>query len=180
MAFCSKCGKEIMEGCKFCHHCGEKMVHTPLTQLPAQICDDEFIAFIGNNAPKYLLKFKKFNIEGIDNFAATWHWPAFIVGSLWMLYRKLYLWALIAFILSLIPYINIAAWMAFGITGNYIYYKHAKKKIFEVKAAQPSSGISTTLSQIGGVNKWVASIAIIIITSVIGFLAIFVAFVIMT
>jgi len=59
-------------------------------QLQSQM-KEEFIVFTGENAHKYLPKFEKFNIGGVDNFSITWHWPAFFVGFWWMLYRKLYL-----------------------------------------------------------------------------------------
>jgi len=52
--------------------------------------------------------------------------------------------------------------IAWGMTGNYIYYKHAKKKILEVRNLHPSSDVSLYLSQIGDVNRWVWWVAIII------------------
>jgi tetratricopeptide (TPR) repeat protein len=51
-------------------------------------------------------------------------------------------------------------------TGNYIYYKHAKKKILKLKSDQPSfelSLIATSLLKIGGVNRWAAYIPVIIV-----------------
>ena len=101
------------------------------------LSEEDFAHFIGKNADKYLLKFRKFNIDGVDKFSVTWHWPAFFFGFLWMLYRKLYLWALVAFAISVISILpsefGLLIVIVWGMTGNYIYYKHAKKKILELK-----------------------------------------------
>ena len=85
------------------------------------VTEDEFAAFIGAKAQKYLLKFRKFSVDGIDHFSATWHWPAFLVGFWWLLYRKMYLWAFVYFILLIIPYANVAAWFSKDICFNPNY-----------------------------------------------------------
>ena len=109
-----------------------------------QITEKDFIDFIGPNADKYIEKFSKFNVAGVDHFSLTWHWPSFIVAVFWMLYRKLYLWALLVFILSFIPIAGIV----------------------------PSSELSELLQQIGGVNRWVKTLALVLmITAVLGILA---------
>jgi len=126
------------------------------------VLEEDFVAYIGKNANKYISKFKKFNISGIDNFAATWHWPAFFVGPLWMLYRKLYLYFIIFSLISLIPFFGIISWIVAAIIANYIYYKQAKTKILAVKSSPSVVDIPTTLSQIGGVNSWVWVVGIII------------------
>ncbi len=78
-----------------------------------------------------------------------------------MFYRKLYLWALIALVIEIIPFmnimaitVNIIAKIVWGITGYYLYYKHAKKKMLELKTVSPSADISKVLVQIGGVHGW--------------------------
>ena len=96
-----------------------------------QITKKEFIDFIGPNADKYIEKFRKFNVTGVDQFSFTWHWPAFFVTFFWMFYRKLYLWALLVFILTYIPIAGLILMIVYGLTGNYLYYRHAKKKIME-------------------------------------------------
>ena len=134
------------------------------------LSEEDFTHFIGKNADKYLLKFRKFNIDGVDKFSVTWHWPAFFFGFLWMLYRKLYLWALVAFAIGIISLqlsdLGLLITIVWGVTGNYIYYKHAKKKIHKLKTDQPSFDLSlmaTSLRKIGGVNRWAAYIPVIIV-----------------
>lgn len=131
-------------------------------RLQLTVSEDEFAAFIGGKAQKYLLKFRKFSVGGIDQFSATWHWPAFFFGFWWLLYRKMYLWALVYFILLCIPYANVAAWITLAISANYLYYRHAKSKILTAKSAQPFGDILAILPALGGVNKWVPIVAIII------------------
>jgi len=131
-------------------------------RLQLTVTEDEFAAFIGANAQKYLLKFRKFSVEGIDLFSATWHWPAFLVGFWWLLYRKMYLWAFVFFILLIIPYANVAAWITLPITGNYLYYRYAKGEILRVKTLQSSGDILKTLSELGGTNNWVPVIGIVV------------------
>ncbi len=134
---------------------------------------DDLAAFIVCNRAKYLAKFEKFNYEGIDRFAVTWNWPAFFFNSCWFLYRKLYLWALIAFVVLCISIFNfifiILSGILFGFLGNYLYYKHAQKKIYALHAFDPSADISSELARIGGVNRWamVLGITISVITMIV-------------
>ena len=146
-----------------------KDVFVSSDQSKTEATEEDFAHFIGKNADKYLLKFKKFKVGGVDKFSISWHWPAFFFGFLWMLYRKLYLWTLVAFaigIISLFPSdFGFLITIVWGMTGNYIYYKHAKKKILKLKTDQPSFDLSlmeTSLRKIGGVNRWAAYIPAII------------------
>jgi hypothetical protein len=74
----------------------------------------------------------------------------------------MYLWAFGYFFLLMIPYANVAAWLILAISGNYLYYRFVKGKILRVKASQSSGDIGETLSEIGGVNKWVPVVAVIV------------------
>jgi hypothetical protein len=148
-----------------------KAVIVSSDQSKTEVTEEDFAHFIGKKADKYLSKFRKFNVGGVDKFAVTWHWPAFFFGLFWMLYRKLYLWALLAFILDIIisslPYYFAPLIMiVWGMTGNYIYYKHVKKKILKLKTDQSSFDLSlmaASLRKIGGVNRWVPYTPVIII-----------------
>lgn len=134
----------------------------PLTaQENMSLTDQEIIYFVRENPYKYLSKFKKFNIAGVDHFTPTWNWSAFLFSDPWLLYRKLYFWALITFILSLIPGINIIVFVLWGICGNYVYYKHVKKKILALKTSNPYYDVHV-LSKVGGVNTWVIPVFIIL------------------
>lgn len=177
----------------------------PNSESTTEVTKDEFIYFIWDEAEKYLPKFRRFNIEGVDKFAVTWHWPAFFLSCAWMAYRKMYLWAFGAGVIvflyymglfllwdltshlpfsllevlahtAILPLLGLIALIlpviAFGIAGNYVYYKHAKKKIIECKARLPSSDaeeITMALRKTGGVNPWAGALAIAIML-LLGFL----------
>ena len=123
---------------------------------------DEIGLFVGKNADYYKSNFRKFNIGGVETFAPTWNWAACLCNFWWMLYRKLYLWALIWFLLTLIPIFGFAFWIAAGISGNYLYYKHAANKIREAKSVQPANQLPAVLSELGGVNQWVITVGIVV------------------
>lgn len=135
-----------------------------MVKIVTTITDEDYIAFIGKNYFKYIPRFKKFSISGLDIFRPTWHWPAFFFGPFWMFYRKLYLWGLFALILLIIPYINFIAWIAWGFTGYYIYYKHANKKITDIKRVlSSSSNLPQAVSDIGGVHIWLLIVGYVLI-----------------
>jgi hypothetical protein len=84
-----------------------------------------------------------------------------------MLYRKLYGWAIIAFFIEIIPYIGLFLRVVWAITANYIYYKHAKKILLEIKQLHSSPETQRALrAAAGGVGHggflvYVSMIAII-------------------
>jgi len=151
--FCPACGKEIIPAGNYCPFCGHSLDESKSERI--QIADQDFAAYVVNNAGYYLVEFRKFNIAGSDVFSLTWNWAAFLGGFGWLLYRKMYLWSLIAFIIAFVPYFGLAAWISLGAVANYLYYQQAKRKILEMKALHPSTDISVALSHIGGVNRWV-------------------------
>lgn len=177
LTYCAKCGKEVTEGSSFCQHCGEKLpdVHD-VAQVPAAssvITNEDYATFVGIKTEKYLPKFKKFSAHEMDNFRATWHWPAFFVPFWWMLYRKLYGWAILAFFIGLIPYINLLVRVVWAITANYIFYKHAKKRLSEIKERYPSPEAQKAVIAVsGGVGSLALIIGLVMaLVAVIGILA---------
>jgi len=128
-----------------------------------EISDKEFIAFIGIKADKYLAKFERFRGGGNDKFLTTWNWAAFLANFWWALYRKLYFWALIMFILDFIPIVNFIFALIFGMSANYIYYRHAKRKILKLRGdeRETDEGLDN-LRKEGGVNGWVPVTAVIV------------------
>ncbi|MBF0203807.1 MAG: DUF2628 domain-containing protein [Desulfamplus sp.] len=174
MSYCIKCGKEVLEGSSFCKHCGGDLSAIPnimqTSSMSSGLTNEDFITFVGTNFEKYLRKFAKFNVEGIDTFKATWHWPAFFVPFWWLLYRKMYGWAILVFVTSWIPYIYAFNQIVLAITANYIYYKHAKKKILEIKQQHPEPETQKAVIAVtGGVKN--AVFIVIAIIAVVGILA---------
>lgn len=128
---------------------------------PDQDRHREYEAFIGNNAAHYVAKFRKFNVDGVENFQATWNWPAFLFTFWWMLYRKMYIWALAVFIALHIPYAGFIAWIACGLGGNYVYYRFVRGRVEEARAAHPPDLIAT-LRQLGGTHEWVKIVGVVV------------------
>jgi hypothetical protein len=183
MPFCRQCGKEVNEREAFCRHCGVKLSLPqggPTRLLSSvNVTEEDFVAFIGKNAGKYLAKFKDFARGNEDSFSVTWHWPAFFVPFFWFMYRKLYGWMVLAFFLGLItfsgfvPYIGILANISFGMTAHYLYYRHAKEKLLGLKA-RPSSETerAANVARAGGVNNVVLITAIVLtVIALLGILA---------
>ena len=157
---CGRCGKEIQAGSVFCSQCGQK-VDLPTQGNLAVEREEDFRAYLGPRADKYLLKFKRFTTKEEDGFALTWHWPAFFFGFWWMLYRKLYVWALVALALWLIPHLALPAWFIWGVVANYLYYLQAKRKISDFRNRSYTALPAVTLAEIGGVNRWVWGLAVL-------------------
>jgi hypothetical protein len=163
MPFCQYCGKEIRLGSDYCPYCGRKTPFSVYDSNDVRIDQEEFRTFIGRNADLYLKKFRKFQIGHSDSFAATWHWPAFWLGFAWMLYRKMYLWALVAFIIGLTPVGFPLPMIGWGLTANYLYYLHAKKKIRVARPNPAGEPSVLPLAELGGVNRWVWFVGILLI-----------------
>jgi len=155
MPFCPHCGKAMEMGSVFCPHCGKEIAPFVIDPSNEMIIEEEFRAFIGEKADYYLNKFRFFWDKGTTSFAVTWNWSAFFLGFIWMLYRKMYLWALVAFLIALTPISFPLAMIGWGIIGNYLYFLHARNKIIENRSRQGTTPIALSLSDLGGVNRWV-------------------------
>ncbi len=176
MAYCTKCGGEIPEGTSSCRSCDKGTIDAqgsfPDSAAVPKITGDDYVTFIGNNSGKYLARFNKFGMEGSECFRFTWHWPAFFVTSLWMMYRKLYGWAILAFISQLIPLVQLVAPIFWPIMAHYLYYRHAKKNLIQIKQVPSSEETRRTgIAARGGVSPVALSIGILAVLTLFGVLS---------
>lgn len=169
MAFCPQCGKEAGKDGAFCKGCGAKLpVQSGGLQSAmalSRLQESDYGTFIGKNSDKYVAKFRKFMTNGEGSFAATWHWPAFFVPFFWMLYRKMYLWALFVFAIGTIPFAGFVMMPVIGLTGNYIYFNHVRKKMAEAVISSEQSDVqrAAALARAGGVNSLVVILPVVLI-----------------
>ena len=169
-SYCTNCGKQGLRGSTYCRYCGEKLSNVPNSsqaiKTSSSLSMQDYVVFVGKNSDKYIAKFAKFDKGGKDNFTATWHWPAFFVPFWWMAYRKIYGWAILAFFLSLIPIVGFIAGFVWAMVANYMYYIHAKKKLFKIKQMQLAPETQKAMIAVtGGVGNaaWVIAAIIVII-----------------
>ena len=132
---------------------------------------EELTAYIGPGADRYRSRFERFTRTGTTRFEYTWNWPASIAGMGWYLYRKMYGWALVDFVLGVLLgwtlFVPILWGVARAVTGDYLYFRQADRKIREARAASSIFGAPGTnavhlarLANEGGVNAWVVWAAV--------------------
>lgn len=198
--FCSKCGISNDDAVKFCVSCGYALPLTdPMSQAKANdsASDEEYYkAVIGpKNQDYYLRQFSRFDND--EKTSATWHWPAFLVTFYWMLYRKMWLNALIYFFLPYLLLILLgivgavsgntsgmlvgagyllyvaAIFILMPMYANALYYKQCKKSISAARASSHDTQRQLgELSGKGGTsNVFIIIVLIFVFVAVIGILA---------
>jgi hypothetical protein len=145
--------------------------------------DDLYRAVIGEpNQEFYLSYFRRADARGYAPI--SWHWPVFIIGLFWLLYRKQYRFAaivfglpyLVAMIAALLdsvlpgsgrPFLVVAV-VGFGfvwlpLNANGIYYRWARDEIERARAKFPGQADKQEqhLEERGGVNGQLPYLVII-------------------
>lgn len=106
-----------------------------------------YATFVGRNFPVYQ---RKWRLDQPNQSASGWHWPAFLFGAFWMLYRRMYAVAAgwIAFLVGLAvvetlidassglsSVTTLGASAAAGALGNHLYQRHADRIIAQARAS---------------------------------------------
>jgi len=160
--FCNQCGAKNVDESRFCASCGapissvsqyasSKRELEPVSSNTESI-QEYYEAAIGyKNTDYYLSRFTRFDAEG---FGVGWNWPAFFISFYWLLYRKMWAWALLYYLLPLplgifnafllpaseataglgyLAYLA-AIFVVFPMYANAIYYRHVTRKIQKAKS----------------------------------------------
>jgi hypothetical protein len=160
---CPYCKETILDGVIKCKHCGSMLNLDPHNTINVDtISSDEIREFVGGNGHYYIQQFSKFTISGREKFCVTWNWSCFGFTFIWFLYRKMYALAVISFVVFFVPGINFFMHIVVGVLGNYLYYRHVKGKVIEIRATQSDQNYMPVLQELGGVNNWVISIGVTI------------------
>lgn len=89
--------------------------------------------FIGAKTEYYIPKFNQMKVQ---NKKSSWNWCSFLFAPYWFIYRKMYGYGAATlggmFLLNLIggwflSLLSLAAYIVFGIMGNYIYMQQVEK-----------------------------------------------------
>ena len=148
---------------------------------------EELTAYIGPRAERYRPRFERFSRTGATRFEFSWNWPAALAGMWWYLYRKMYAWALVDFTLSVLLgwtfFVPVLWSVARAVTGDFLYFRQAERKIREARPISSSFGPPPTdtahlarLAAEGGVHAWVPWVAIVAILLAVALGALFFGF----
>jgi amino acid transporter len=132
---------------------------------------EELTAYIGPKAERYRLRFERFTRAGTTRFELSWNNPAAFLGIWWYLYRKMYWWGLVDFVLSVLLgwtfFVPILWGVARAVTADYLYFRQADRRIREARPLSSAPGAPAAdaahlarLAAEGGVNTWVPWVAI--------------------
>ena len=132
---------------------------------------EELTAYIGPRAERYRPRFDRFTRTGTTRFEFSWNNPAAFLGLWWYLYRKMYGWALLDFVLGVLLgwtlFVPILWGVARAVTGDYLYFLQADRRIREarpvsspVDAPAANAAHLARLAAEGGVNAWVTWVAV--------------------
>lgn len=165
--YCRYCGKNIEDNDRFCMVCGKptgiqpqadnEQPHSNADYQP----DSTAVELVGKNTNYYISQFQKLKW---NNKRVSWNWAAFLTGACWLVYRKLYLWALgyiVVNLLLLAEGANIILMVVEGLFANYIYMQHIENLTEEAKKL-PENSRTEFIRKKGGTNA-VAVIALIVL-----------------
>ena len=148
-----------------------------LSEAPLLADKELYKVCIGDKrAAYYLEKFEVFDRKG-SGLHASWNWAALLVSVAWPLYRKMYGWFFIFFVIFMLSsmadkssdsqwigtLIIILPGMLFAVYANSLYHGKIKKRIFAARLiARNENQLLEMLKSGSGVQGWVVWVAGII------------------
>lgn len=136
-----------------------------------------YASVVGGNFPIYRQRWRL--DQGIATGTGTWHWPAFLLGLVWMMYRRMYrlaaMWAGLLLLISVVEtlldvpdglslVITFALSITTGIFGNSWYLAHCQRLIAQARtvAGGDDARLRSELTARGGTSVVATLIAIVI------------------
>jgi hypothetical protein len=142
--------------------------------------NEAFATFVGEKYETYYQKKWQLRLGQIAGFNVA----AFFLGAVWLIYRKMYLYAAIFLAIIAVDIavemfyplpetvghaVNIAIAVMFGVLGNSWYKTYADKKVNQISASFPPEQMSAELAKQGGTNLAAALIATLVLLALVGF-----------
>lgn len=137
------------------------------------ISEEELTTFIGGNNTNYYLKY--IDKHKTNKRFLSWNWPCFFLSNYWLLYRKLYVPAVI--LISLIfassqlfrfktqIFLLLILHAILGLFANSMYLNNCERKIKKIRTDLSISNIQEYMSKLhkkGGIN-WIVPLIFLII-----------------
>ena len=161
---CPRCATVNPQEARYCNKCGQQLAAASAS-TPSLLAELAlWRQFIGPRADSYLERFRIFREGTQERFVPTWHWPAFGVGWLWYLYRKMYLHAAIFLFGGLLPMVlgaglvGVVIWkLCAAVAANYLYYMHIKLSLvlIERRAGLDQEARDRLIHDAGGIQPYV-------------------------
>jgi hypothetical protein len=140
---------------------------------------DAVQTFVGKNYEYYQRKWQ-LELGAINGINVA----VFYLGVVWMVYRKMYMYAVIVVALLILdgvletnfPFPEVigkaltwGVYSIFGILGNMMYKSHVDKKMKEISASFPPEQVNEQLAKQGGVNlagAWVLGVGLLVLMGI--------------
>ena len=125
----------------------------------------EVTHFAGPNGGYYAAKLDQMFPNGHCTIKPSWNWSAFLVTVFWMVYRKMYIEAVITAVVQAIVFPTIvlvpAVWIACGLLGDSLYLCHIQRALRDSGQASAQTNEETPPHG-AGVNTWVTPVAVVL------------------
>ena len=152
--YCPNCGAWQEDSAKFCENCGNRLelhaepeaveviIEPPRRNHHSPAVDAREVRerLVGTKTEYYLPRFEK--METLNSFV-SWNWCACLFGCSWMLYRKMYVYGILLWIVmqavtvSGVAGLSLIAWIGAGVLGNFLYMKDINSRTEKAMNMQP-------------------------------------------
>lgn len=151
---CGNCHAWREDSARFCQECGARLADLPVEPEVVEVVIEPPRRYesygvdarevrerlVGSKTEYYLPRFEK--MEVLNSFT-SWNWCAFLFGTTWMMYRKMYAigiaFYVVGQVLSLMGagLLSSILWVATGVIGNFLYMKDINNRTEKAMNMQP-------------------------------------------